>query len=134
MTRAQSFPGNISFSEQAGFRAARADIATIVTAHEVAHQWWGHRLMPGLGPGADVLIEGLANDSTLLFLQEERGPEARMDFARRLEARFLETRRLEVESPLPEIVLSTPRIERQGSAVRLRLRVANVGAARATGG
>lgn len=100
VTRAQSFPGNISFSEQAGFRAARADIATIVTAHEVAHQWWGHRLMPGRGPGADVLIEGLANYSTLLFLEKEHGPDARKDFARQLEERFLETRRIDVESPL----------------------------------
>ena len=41
---AQGFPTNITFSEQIGFLTRsdeKARVAFMVTAHEIAHQWWG---------------------------------------------------------------------------------------------
>ena len=55
-TFAQSFPNTIPYSEGIGFIARvrdddpdDIDYPYYVTAHEVAHQWWGHQV-----PGADV--------------------------------------------------------------------------------
>ena len=66
---AQGFPTNISFSEEIGFLTESVDHANaafFVTAHESAHQWWGNILMPGDGPGGNLLSEGTANFSTIL--------------------------------------------------------------------
>lgn len=105
-TRAQSFPTNIPFSEGIGFLTRGGpgnQLPVIVTAHESAHQWWGHLLVPGRGPGSDVLIEGMAHCSTLLFLQAEHGEEARVAFARSLEERYAERRRVDAELPLARL-------------------------------
>ena len=70
---AQSFPNTIPCSESAGFIARvddAEDIDTVfyITAHEVAHQWWGNILTPGKGPGGNIVSEGLAHYSAALLL------------------------------------------------------------------
>ncbi len=102
-TNATAFPANISFSEGIGFLTGgdpRAGLAFSVTAHEAAHQWWGHLLRAGDGPGTGLLIEGMANYSALLLHESENGPAARVDFARQLERIYLEQRRVNGERPL----------------------------------
>ncbi|MBV8203100.1 MAG: hypothetical protein JOZ15_20995 [Acidobacteria bacterium] len=96
---------NIFFSEAVGFLALttpRSDLAFAVTAHEAAHQWWGHILAAGDGPGGIILAEGAANFSTMLLLDQVRGPAARIDFATRSEAFYGETRQPSDEKPLAE--------------------------------
>ncbi len=105
--RAQGFPTNISFSEGMGFLTRsdpRSRQAFVVTAHEAAHQWWGNLIVPGEGPGADVLVEGMAHYSTMLLLESELGPEARIEFAKRIEESYAERRRVDAERPLVETV------------------------------
>ena len=46
----------------------------MVTAHEAAHQWWGNLLVPGKGPGGDILSEGMAHFSTILLIEQVHGP------------------------------------------------------------
>ncbi len=102
-TNATAFPTNISFSEGIGFLTGgdpRAGLAFSVAAHEAAHQWWGHLLTAGDGPGAGLLVEGLANYSALLLHEAENGLAARIAFARQLERGYLEQRRLDGELPL----------------------------------
>jgi len=55
----------------------RSEAAFVVTAHEAAHQWWGNLLVPGKGPGGNVLAEGMAHFSTILLCEQVRGPRAR---------------------------------------------------------
>ena len=63
------------------------------------------------GQGADVLIEGMAHYSTLLFLEAEHGRAARIDFARHLEANYNENRRVDGERPLLQVSLGRPHDE-----------------------
>ena len=79
---AQSFPNTIPFSESIGFIAdvggeGDIDYPYYVTAHEVAHQWWGHQVAGGAVQGATVLVETLAQ-YTALMVMEERYGEAQM--------------------------------------------------------
>jgi ABC-2 type transport system permease protein len=103
---AQGFGTNITFSEGIGFLTKSdlgSNLAFIVTAHEAAHQWWGNIVVPGRGPGGNILAEGMAHFSTLLLCDQVKGPKARIEFARRIEERYAENRRKDAERPLVKI-------------------------------
>ncbi len=51
------------------------DFAFAVMAHEVAHQWWGHRLVPALVEGAPLLTESLAWYSAMDVVEDALGPD-----------------------------------------------------------
>jgi ABC-2 type transport system permease protein len=71
---AQSFPGMITFSEGAGFilkvsdPAKDLDIPYYVTAHELAHQWWGQQVMAADAAGSAMLSEGMSQYSALMVM------------------------------------------------------------------
>lgn len=73
---AQSFAGLIALSENLGFTSQPmpkgVDWAYLVTAHELAHQWWGHQVVPASAPGALVLSETLAEYSAVALVQAHR--------------------------------------------------------------
>jgi ABC-2 type transport system permease protein len=113
--RLNEFPGvadyargnatNIFFSESVGFLSLPGripDLAFWVTAHESAHQWWGHILAAGDGPGGIILAEGAANFSTMLLLEQLRGPAERIAFATDIEATYGENRDPGTERALAE--------------------------------
>jgi len=100
---AQGFPTNISFSEGIGFLTKsdpRTNLAFMVTAHEIAHQWWGNMLQPARGPGANILSEGMSHFSTLLLLEEVKGFRAGWETRKRFETRWAEGRRADAERKL----------------------------------
>jgi ABC-2 type transport system permease protein len=100
---AQGFPTNISFSEGIGFLTKsdpRTNLAFMVTAHEIAHQWWGNMLQPGRGPGANLLSEGMSHFSTMLLLEQEKGFRAGYEVRKRFESRWAEQRRADAERKL----------------------------------
>ncbi len=100
---AQGFPTNITFSEGIGFLTesdVKTDAVFLVTAHETAHQWWGNLLTPGKGPGGNILSEGTSHFSTMLLMEQVKGPRARMETSKRLEERYGERRRADAERAL----------------------------------
>lgn len=103
---AQGFPTDITFSESIGFLTKsdpRANAAFMVTAHESAHQWWGNILMPGDGPGGDVLSEGTAHFSTALLFEQVKGPGPRIEFCKKIEAAYGDQRQVDSERPLVKL-------------------------------
>jgi ABC-2 type transport system permease protein len=74
-----------------------------VTAHESAHQWWGNLLTPGEGPGGDLLSEGMAHFSTALLMEQVKGAQAGMEFRKRIEENYGDSRRADAERPLVKI-------------------------------
>jgi ABC-type transport system involved in multi-copper enzyme maturation permease subunit len=51
----------------------KIDFPFAVVAHEMGHQWWGHRLTPALVEGAPFLAESLAWYSAMLVVEETLG-------------------------------------------------------------
>ena len=103
---AQGFGTNITFSENIGFLTkndAKTDATFLVTAHEAAHQWWGNILTPANGPNGDFLSEGMAHFSTLLLFDKVKGPRERMEFAKGIEFRYGDRRRVDDERPMYDI-------------------------------
>lgn len=75
-------------------------MAFLVTAHESAHQWWGNILLPGEGPGGDILAEGMAHFSTILLYDQVKGPRERIEFCKGIEHRYGDRRQVDSEKPL----------------------------------
>ena len=75
---AQSFANTIPFSEGLGFIAdlrdkSKIDYVYYVTAHEVAHQWWAHRVIGANMQGSTMLSESLAQYSALMVMRQKYG-------------------------------------------------------------
>ena len=93
-TYAQGFATDITFSEGIGFLTKsdpQANAAFIVTAHEAAHQWWGNLVVPGKGPGGNIVSEGMAHFSTILLCEQVKGLRQRIEFCKRIEESYGET-------------------------------------------
>ncbi|HXE79362.1 MAG TPA: M1 family aminopeptidase [Vicinamibacterales bacterium] len=85
--RAVSFPNTIPFSESIGFIARLKDPDAIdypfyVTAHEVAHQWWGYQVLGADVQGSGMLSESMAQYCALMVMQREYGAEQMRRFLR----------------------------------------------------
>ncbi len=103
---AQSFANTIPYSENIGFLSKLADedkidIVTYVTAHEIAHQWWGHQLVPSNQQGATMLVESFAQYSALLVMERTYGKEMMRRFLKYELDRYLRRRGGEVVEELP---------------------------------
>ena len=126
---AQSFANTIPFSESIGFIADLRDKEDIdyvfyVTAHEMAHQWWGHQVTAANVQGATMLIESLSQYSALMVMEKEYGRHHMRRFLRYELDRYLSSRGGEKIEELPLV-----RVEnqdyihyRKGSLIFYRLR------------
>lgn len=82
---AQSLPGIIPFSEAIGFIMAiddekDVDMAFYITAHEVAHQWWGLQVEAANVQGQHMILETLAQYSAMMVLRKKYGDEKVQQF------------------------------------------------------
>jgi ABC-2 type transport system permease protein len=75
---AQSFPNTVPYTEP-GFLGRVVnpqediDRTYFVTAHELAHQWWGHQLIGGAVAGSNMMSESLAEYSALRIAEHKYG-------------------------------------------------------------
>ena len=127
---ASAYPNTIPFSESIGFIARldedpeAIDYVSYVTAHEVAHQWWGHQVMSGNVQGATLMTETMAQYSALMVMEKEFGPEKMRRFLKYELDNYLRGRGGELieEQPL-YLVENQPYIHyRKGSLVMYALR------------
>ncbi|WP_350284470.1 M1 family aminopeptidase [uncultured Croceitalea sp.] len=77
---AQSFPTAVPFSEALGFvldidDEKDVDMAFYITAHELAHQWWGLQVEAANVQGRNMVLETLAQYSATMVLQQKYSKE-----------------------------------------------------------
>lgn len=67
--------GMVPYSEAAGFIVdlSSFDHIDYTTIHELAHMWWGHRVIGANMQGRQLLNEGMAEYASLMFLREQFG-------------------------------------------------------------
>ncbi len=124
---AQSFANTVPYSEGIGFilnvEDEDVDIAYYVTAHEMAHQWWGHQLRPANTQGAAMLSETLSQYSALMVMKQAYPEEQIRKFLKEELDRYLRGRSLEQKKEMPlELVESQNYIHyRKGSLVMYAL-------------
>jgi hypothetical protein len=111
---AQSFANTIPFSEGIGFIADLRDPDDIdyvfyVTAHEMAHQWWGHQVIGAGVQGQSLILESLSQYSSLMVMEKEYGREHMRRFLKYELDRYLRGRGGELVEELPLM-----RVEDQG--------------------
>ena len=91
---AESLANTIPYSEAIGFitrvkNSDQIDLPFFVTAHEVAHQWWGHQVVTANTEGATVPVESLAEYTALMVMKHQLPPESMKKFMRRELDRYL---------------------------------------------
>ena len=119
---AQSFDNTIPYSEGIGFIANleeedAIDYVYFVTAHEMAHQWWGHQINPANARGAQFLSETMAEYSALMVMKKRYGDELMGRFLRRELSGYLNGRSQEKkkENPLMDIEMQSYAFYNKGS-------------------
>jgi ABC-2 type transport system permease protein len=116
---AQSFANTIPFSENIGFLAdlrdttasklsrSPVDYVYYVTAHEVAHQWWAHQILPANTEGANFLCETMAQYSALMLMKHKYGEQRVRQFLEMESYNYLSGRGSESkeERPLANVLM-----------------------------
>jgi ABC-type transport system involved in multi-copper enzyme maturation permease subunit len=131
---AQSFANTIPYSEGIGFIAdyrepEKIDMVTYVTAHEIAHQWWGHQVISSDQQGGTFIVESLAQYSALMVMEQIYGPEQIRKFLKYELDRYLRRRGGEVLEELPLVrVENQPYIHYQKGSLALYLLKDEIGA------
>ncbi len=103
---AQSFSNTVPYSEGIGFiqrivKKNDIDFTYFVTAHELAHQWWGHQLIGGNVQGSNMMAETLAEYSALMVMQKKYGRDRMHRYLRHELDRYLRGRGGEVRHEPP---------------------------------
>ena len=107
---AQSFPNTVPFSEGIGFigrleHPDDIDFTWFVTAHELAHQWWGHQLVGGMEKGSNMMSESLAEYSALRVMQKKYGDDHMRRFLKHELDGYLRGRAGEVRHEPPLVLV-----------------------------
>lgn len=104
--RAQAFPNTIPFSESIGFimdinDQEDVDMVYYITAHETAHQWWGHQINPAHVQGMGMISESLAQYSAFMAFKQTYGQEKVSEVLRAERERYLIGRSQEESHEMP---------------------------------
>ncbi|MFT4787033.1 MAG: ABC-2 type transport system permease protein [Cyclobacteriaceae bacterium] len=124
---AQSFANTVPFSEGLGFiqqiGIKDVDLPFYVTAHEVAHQWWGHQVTEAGVKGNAMLSETLSQYSALMVMKKNYSPEIIKEFLKHELNSYLVGRTFEQKKEMPlELVEGQGYIHyRKGSLVMYAL-------------
>ncbi|MDW3645572.1 MAG: M1 family aminopeptidase [Bacteroidia bacterium] len=126
-TFAQSFANTVPYSEGIGFILKPdeddVDMNYYVTAHEMAHQWWGHQVIPANVQGAAMVSETMSQYSALMVMKEKYPEEMMQKFLKHELDRYLSGRRFEQKKERPlDLVESQGYIHyRKGSLIMYAL-------------
>ena len=101
---AQSFPNTIPFSEAMGFvldidDKTDVDMAFYITAHEVAHQWFGMQVEAANVQGRNFILETLSQYGALMVLKANYPREKVQQFLKLQEEIYDEKRKKAVSEP-----------------------------------
>jgi aminopeptidase N len=103
---AQAFANTIPYTENFGFAGdfsdpEKIDYATYITAHELAHQYWGHQIAGAEMQGGTLLVETLSQYSALMVMKKLYGEDQIRRFLKYELDSYLRGRTAEALEELP---------------------------------
>ncbi|HEU4559032.1 MAG TPA: M1 family aminopeptidase [Longimicrobium sp.] len=102
---ARAYPGMIVFGEGASVLtrvgAGTFDSPFMLTAHEVAHQWWGHQVMGADVQGSQMLSETLAQYGAMMVMEKELGSRPVHQFLQTMHIEYLNRRGTHANPEVP---------------------------------
>lgn len=126
---AQSFANTVPYSESIGFitdlrNPEEIDPVYYVTAHEVAHQWFGHQLGAANVQGSAVLSESLSQYAALMVMERKYGETKIRKFLTYELDRYLRGRANELLEEMPMMRAENQQYihYRKGSVVMMSLK------------
>jgi ABC-2 type transport system permease protein len=126
---AQSFANTVPYSERIGFISDIRDQGNIdpvyyVTAHEVAHQWWGHQVGAANVQGSAIISETLSQYSALMVMERKYGESKMRKFLTYELDRYLQGRTTELIGEQPLMLAENQAYihYRKGSVVMMSLK------------
>ena len=126
---AQSFANTVPYSEQIGFISDLRDPTNIdpvyyVTAHEVAHQWFGHQLTGANVQGSQILSESLSQYAALMVMERKYGEDKMREFLTYELDRYLQGRTADPGEEMPMLRAENQQYihYRKGSVVMMSLK------------
>jgi aminopeptidase N len=107
---AQSFPNTVPFSEGIGFMLdiddkEDVDMSFYITAHELAHQWWGLQVEAANVQGQLMILETLAQYSALMVLKQKYPKEKVEQFLKLQLRTYLDGKVREEKQELPLVLV-----------------------------
>jgi len=130
----QAFANTIPVGETAAFAMDlrdpdALDMVTMLTAHELAHQWRGHQVLGARMQGAGLLYETLAQYSALMVMKHLQGEAGIRRYLQFQLDRYLAGRRTQVlaEQPLASVELSQQYIAYGKGALAMYLLQVRIG-------
>jgi len=107
---AQSFPTTVPFSEGIGFMLdiddkEDVDMSFYITAHELAHQWWGLQVEAANVQGQLMILETLAQYSALMVLKQKYPKEKIEQFLKLQLRTYLDGKVRERKQELPLVLV-----------------------------
>jgi ABC-2 type transport system permease protein len=107
---ATAYPNTVYFVESKCFNVNQTDtnllnVVYAATAHEIAHQWWAHQLVPAYMAGYRFQTETLAEYTELAILEEKYGREQVEVYIDDAMRRYTSTRRWQnnIEESLEQV-------------------------------
>jgi aminopeptidase N len=99
------------------------DMVTMITAHELAHQWWGHQVLGARMQGGLLVYETLSQYSALMVMKRLQGEDKIRRLLQFQLDRYLSGRRTQVleEEPLVSVEMSQRHIAYGKGAIALYL-------------
>ncbi len=97
---AQSFPGTVPFSEAIGFvldidDEKDVDMVFYITAHELAHQWFGMQVEAANVKGRNFILETLSQYAAIMVLKKQYSEEKVQQFLDLQQKKYTEGRQRE---------------------------------------
>ncbi|HPM03429.1 MAG TPA: M1 family aminopeptidase, partial [Candidatus Cloacimonadota bacterium] len=103
---ARAYPAMYVWNENSGFtyqvdEKAGSDQVFAISAHEMAHHWWGYELLPAETEGLYFLIESMAEFMCTLATEKEYGKDKALQYVKDSRIRYLRSRGRAKEEEVP---------------------------------
>ncbi|MGL4759816.1 MAG: M1 family aminopeptidase, partial [Patescibacteria group bacterium] len=116
---AQAFAGSVTigdaiFISKIENKKDSLNIPFYITSHEIAHQWFGHKLISAEGEGSAFLTESLAEYASNQVIKDVLGPDKQKSYMKKNLDEYLKSRKTLGDENLEKSLTKVSYVDNQG--------------------